>query len=276
MEPYLLKVTHNAGFFSCQNVKLQKIIEFFNIYKKLPSKVDSSEQLIHYKNSNIDITPLYFKIDNINIIEYKDNIKITDLDLEEQFSPYKNLNFQEICPFISKYFTFSDIVIKQVDILINKYQIDYNNTCSLFFRGNDKCKETTQPTYKEFVDKAISVCDANTVFLIQTDEYEFLKYCIDNLKNVIFFKEIPHIKSNPEACIGYILKDKETHTLYYLASVYIMSKCKNLITTSGNGEMFCVLTRGNSKNVYQFLKPNEYIYGIKNVYYDPLQTNFWF
>jgi hypothetical protein len=281
--PKVLVVNHNAGFFSCNSVKLQKIIEFFNKYKQLPQFVDSSEQLIFYKNSNIDITSLYFKTDFRTTITFKKEIKISNgKNSEEQFSNYKCINFKEINPFINKYFSHSDEVMKYVYELETKYKINYKNTCSLFFRGNDKCKETNQPTYEEFFNKAISITNNNpdTTFLLQTDEDEFVNYCKGKFKNFIYFSEVPRINSNPDACIGYLLSDlsadKQKYTLYYLASVYILSKCKEVVLTSGNGEMFCVFFRGNANNVYQYLNPKEYIYDVKNEDYDSSQNQFWF
>ena len=46
----MIKITHNAGFFSCCSVKLTEIVEFINSNKRLPDIVDSSEQFIVYKN----------------------------------------------------------------------------------------------------------------------------------------------------------------------------------------------------------------------------------
>ena len=54
----ILKTTYNRGFFSWCSIKLKKIIEYYNKYKKLPNKVDSSAQFKLYKlrGLNEDIT----------------------------------------------------------------------------------------------------------------------------------------------------------------------------------------------------------------------------
>ena len=58
----MVKITHNAGFFSCCSVKLSNIVDFINIYKKLPDHVDSSAQFSWYKKiPNKDITFDYFE-----------------------------------------------------------------------------------------------------------------------------------------------------------------------------------------------------------------------
>ena len=60
-----------------------------------------------------------------------------------------------------------------------------------------------------------------------------------------------------------------------LANVLIMSKAKHIFCTSGNVSLWIMLFRGNNNNIYQFLSPNEYIYGLKNKDYVKNITNFW-
>ena len=66
----ILKSTHNAGFFSCCSIKLQDMVSFINLNKKIPDIIDSSQQFEWYKNKNDkdkdkDITYDYFeKYDN--------------------------------------------------------------------------------------------------------------------------------------------------------------------------------------------------------------------
>ena len=65
-----IKITHNAGFFSCCSVRLSEIIDFINSNKRLPDNVDSSEQFEIYKKTNEknkDITFDYFE--NYNIVK---------------------------------------------------------------------------------------------------------------------------------------------------------------------------------------------------------------
>ena len=45
----MIKIIHNAGFFSCCSVKLTKIVDFINSNKRLPDNVDSSKLFRLYK-----------------------------------------------------------------------------------------------------------------------------------------------------------------------------------------------------------------------------------
>ena len=70
-----LVITHNAGFFSCCSVRLDKIVNYFNEKKYLPNIVDSSKTFELYKtNTNVDITNEYFEdYNNITILKPKLN-----------------------------------------------------------------------------------------------------------------------------------------------------------------------------------------------------------
>jgi len=90
MSEKILKINHNAGFFSCCTIRLLEIINYFNTNKELPLIVDSSVQFEVYKNENIDITDKFFETSS-SFIDYKEFIKPSKTDDEEQFSNYDEL-----------------------------------------------------------------------------------------------------------------------------------------------------------------------------------------
>jgi hypothetical protein len=212
-------------------------------------------------------------------IKFNEQIIYETEKMELQFSNYKLIPFEKFKPFIDKYFSFSDIVIKASEQLKTKYNIDFQNTCGVFYRGNDKIKETYPPEYREVVEQAIRVKKENPTikFIIQTDESEFLQYFLQYFPDAIYFKEIPVINNQMSTVAYYFMNssEKSEYILYYLAAINIFSKLKRLITTSGNGEMFIMFYRNNADGVIQYLKLKEYIYGVKNKGFDPNETQFW-
>ena len=82
----ILTIKHNAGFFSCCSVRLDKIVEYFNRFKILPETVDSSQQFEWYKPADrLDdsITETYFSNNDLNIayrtrIEYEEYFQYVD------------------------------------------------------------------------------------------------------------------------------------------------------------------------------------------------------
>ena len=101
----MIKITHNAGFFSCCSVKLTKIVQFINSTKKLPDSVDSSEQFKCYKNDtnkDKDITFDYFEnYDNITDVNILGPINYNQ---NNQFQNYYNLDYNHITPLIKNIF----------------------------------------------------------------------------------------------------------------------------------------------------------------------------
>jgi len=98
-----VKITHNAGFFSCCSVKLYRIVEFINSNKKIPDFVDSSQQFKWYKNDKSkDITFDFFE--NYNNITDVNIIHPINYNHGHQFKNYSNLDYNNIQPLIKKYF----------------------------------------------------------------------------------------------------------------------------------------------------------------------------
>lgn len=253
-----LTITHNSGFFSCCSVRLYDIINFFNIQKRLPSSINSSFQFASYKinpyDPNEDLNSLLFKCTQSNNIEY---VKEIDYHHNHQFTAYNQLDFKNITPFIYKYFSLSDVIEKYNKKLEEKYNIEYDNTVSVFYRGNDKSTETGIASYTEFFNKCQQIYDKNNQirFLIQTDEVEFRNEFQRNFECSFFFEEMPCIKSNKNIALQHIISSDQRHKFAQriLSSTSIVSKCNHLVTHSGNCGIWAALLRGNAVNVHQYL-----------------------
>lgn len=258
----VLRTSHNAGFFSCCSIRLHDIIDYFNRNKELPERVDSSAQFAHYKsNPKQDLTELYFRTDfeanNELLITYNEPVNITNTGLEPQFSPYKQLNLSAVLPFVERYFTEScHVGYDVVNLFIRKYKIDIENTCAVFYRGNDKVTETSIATYDEFINKAKEVQKANPGirFLVQPDETNFLHAFLKEFPDAIYFEETPHIQKK-DSCVFYEVpvKERAEYAAKFLAAVKVIAQCKHLITHSGNGAIWSIFFRGNAENVHQYL-----------------------
>ena len=243
-------IWHNYGFFSCCSVKLMKITDYINEHLKLPTLVDSSRQFGWYKNNNQDITYDYFEhYDNT------DDINITKIDYHEnyQFSDYSTLD-PCIFPVMKKYFTPSKNILHIIEKLEIKYNLKYDNICVLFYRGNDKITETKLCDYEEYLKYAQDVLkkNPNVIFLIQSDETEFIEYMSNQFPNSFYFRdEIRHMKKC-NSTVDHVFRDKNNEfSKYYLAITIIMSKCKYIICGSGNCSIWIILYRGHHHDVYQ-------------------------
>lgn len=261
-----LVIEHNAGFFSCCSIYLDCVIKFFNSNKYLPDMIDTSKTFGWYKplNHKSDITYVYFNNNNnINIIYNKD----IEYSQAYQYKIYNTINFEALTPFINKYFSLSDTIKNIMTAIINKYKINFNNTCVLFYRGNDKKKETTLCSYEQILKyaKMIQNSNPNITFLVQSDETEFIYTMVSSLKKTIVFKdEIRHIKKQNTTVDKINKSQNHKFSKYFLAITYIMSKCEYIICTTGNCSIWIMLYRGNADNVIQFVG-NQIISTVKNI-----------
>jgi hypothetical protein len=258
-----LIINHNAGFFSCCSIRLFQLIDFFNNKKKLPTRIDASKQFSFYKQNpfdeNEDLNFLFFKHYNHveETIEYIDNINYT---WDDQFIPYKNIDIQKINFFIRKYFTLSDFIKNIITETEKKYEIDYENTISVCYRGNDKWRETKIAKYEDFFIKCdeLNKKNQNCKFFLQTDELEFLKEFYKNFPNTFHLQEIPVIHKNKDGVVHYTINpsNKPTFACDILKSIYMLSKSKHVITHSGNCGIWIYLFRNNVENFHQYLNHN--------------------
>ena len=280
MDKFVLGLNY-GGFFSICNIILRSIINYFNSNKKLPKEIVCKQGFLIYKiHDNQDIYKEFFEIDQTEI-EFKKEIKFNNEGFENQFSEYKLLNFNDLHPIFNKYFKPNNTILNNVTKLQNKYNIDFNDEyCGVFYRGNDKIIETQKPQYSEIILKAKEVKkqNENIKFIVQTDEKEFLDAFLNEFPSSIFFSEMQVISSSSNTNVSKLLnnENKMSHIVNFVSIIYLFSKLKYLITTSGNCEFFIILYRNNAENVNQYLKKNKYIHGVLNKEYDENNTQVWY
>jgi hypothetical protein len=253
--------THNAGFFSCCSVKLYNIIDYINSNFKLPDSVDSSRQFnLYKKDQEKDITFEYFEhYDNTKDIVINNYI---NYHFDYQFTDYSNLDYKNIVPIVNKYFYPSEQILEIIDNMKKKYNIDYDNTIGVYYRGTDKYIETQLSSFDNFYDKIKEINDLhpNKQIIIQTDTTQFIDFIKNkNLDNIIIFDE--NITSYSNAGIHYERTNIENYDdMLNLFSIFlILSKCEYIVCSSGNCSIWIMFYRENNKNVYQFLNNTWYI-----------------
>ena len=217
--------------------------------------------MLYNIHPGIDISSYFFKINNDDIQHIQD-IYI-DID-NNQYANYNTVRYNEIIPFVEKYFSPSTNINNIYSHLIKKYNIDANNCIGLYYRGTDKYTETTLGSFELFYNKLISILEPNITVLIQTDSYSFLNYMIDkDIKNVIIINENKCSYSNNGIHNESTTLQNFNEIQYLFATFLIISKCKYVICSSGNCSIWMMYYRimyyrmmyyqGNLNNVYQCL-----------------------
>jgi len=249
-----LTISHDYGFFSCCSIALDKIIEFHNEKKFLPT-VDRNNQYSWYKDNITQGVNDFFEEEQIDLNLKPENLK-EDFEIESQFSDYSLLNFEYVKKIIDIYFSPSEKVKEIENYLLNKYEIDLSKTISVCFRGNDKRTETTLPTYIEILNKINQVKKTNPdhKLLVQSDDYEFIEFIKENIKDFIEIKETKKI-NNKDTAIQFTLPigKRLINAQIFLAVMQIISESHKIIINSGNIGIWTCFFRGNANGVYQFL-----------------------
>lgn len=253
-----LLITHNAGFFSCCTIALQDIVIWHREHRGLPEQIDRSMQYAHYKHTPLqNLIPFYFN-EQETPIPYNDYYEISHDTRELQFSNYKKIDFEAAKPFIDKFFTPSQHVLDIVKTYEDKYQIDYEYTIGVFYRGNDKNRETNIAGYEDFLRKCADVelsviDDYMPDYFVLPDEIGFLNAMQEHSERTITPDELPTCQNKDSAMFLELpLEERAEYGAKFLAAVIVMSKCKHLITHSGNCGLWAVLYRGNADNVHQW------------------------
>jgi hypothetical protein len=250
-----LKTTHNAGFFSCCSVLLHMIVHYINTYKRLPQFVDTGYTLDWYKpegQSSRNIFPDYFTCDENMKIEYTRDINYTEND---QFKNFELLDFEKLSPLIQKYFQPSDEIKGIMREIESKYSIDYENTCALFLRGNDKSTECTIPEYDFYRTAVKDIREKNPDirFMVQSDETEFIETMSSELSNYFVCKdEIRHINKSVTTVDAVFKHLNYDFSKKFLAIIIIMSKCKHVVCNYGNCSIWITLFRGNVNYLVEY------------------------
>ena len=98
------------------------------------------------------------------------------------------------------------------------------------------------------------------MFLVQSDETEFIEFITNKFPNNSFYfkDEIRHMKKCSDTVDKKMSSQNYEFSKKFLAITIIMSKCKYIICGSGNCDLWIMLYRGNTTNVIQNLKGNWY------------------
>lgn len=252
----MIQTTHNAGFFSCCSIKLCNIVSFINKNGRLPDAVDSSKQFVQYKrkvDECKDITFHYFQ--NYNTVNTNIDIKhpIKYCGRSDHHARYSKIDFEGLKPLIRIYFSPSDLVSKVIEDIVNKYNIKYDNTLAVYFRGTDKHKEINLPKAEDYCKRITEIVNINPniYILVQSDCAKFVKYIQDKKLNVVFIDENKTSSSN-KGIHNENSSDQNYYDMFnFLATIIIMSKCKYIICNSSNCSLWIALYRGHIKNVIQ-------------------------
>lgn len=265
LEGDTLTITHNSGFFSNCSIGLYGIVQYFNYYKRLPKVVDFSKTFQHFR-SELDANPyqLFFQQYADVDIEYSENINFKALSIFD----YRHESFEQIRPFVQRYFSPSVAVQEKVEVLMHKWRVEPEKTIAVCYRGTDKHRDTGLATFDDFIKKAQMFQQKypNYHILVQTDQAQFWDAAVAELKNVYRFSETPFTQSNKVMHEIISSADKIEWTQWFIAATIVVSRCAFVVNHSGNVGRWICLYRQNAQNMSQYMR-------VKKVHSE--QEQFW-
>lgn len=250
-------VNHNSGFFSNCSVSLHDAIQYIKQTNKIPN-INFSQTFTWYRDTPTDdVYNSCFKF-NPNIqIDIQKNKKI-NMNRGSRFD-YKKEMILELQPYIDRWYRPNDIVLNIEKEFKSKYNIDFDKTLAICYRGGDKITEIKSPDFAKFSEHVLDILKNNNLnrVFIQTDQEQYKNYFYSNFSDVDAF----HLEEMPTTTgIEHVVRpgknilntNKLLHAQQFLAVTQLISKCKYLINHSGNVARWLILYRGNTNNTIQY------------------------
>lgn len=243
----------NCGFYSNEFQVFTSLLTLLR-HGIIPGRIDYSLGYRHFKkNPEQDI---YLDFHQINTSKELNLFSKVELPDSNKFQP-DIYDFKIYNQVRDKFFNPSSIISERKDFLKQKYNIDFDKTISVLYRGTDKGTELKLAHPQDYLQITKKLLEDNPEFkvLLQTDQTQVIQYFASELGNkVIFFEETPSTMSNN--VIWNLMErsgaDSIDWSQWFDAALRCVSECKYLINHTGNVSFFANLYRGNLENVYQF------------------------
>ena len=268
----------NAGFFCQCSVLFTSIIQYYKMNGKWPNKIDASQQFEIYKPINKKHKDIFEDI-------FKINYEIVSMNPHVYFHPdfhygnyweFGEANWDIYAKPISRYFNPSDTIQSIIDEFIKKYDINFMNTCAIYYRGTDKITEQELLSFKYIENRMETIKKTNSdiKFLVQSDQKEFINKMKEKYSDILFIEENMTITGNTG--IHNTFKDDENYKilLNFVATMFIMKDCSYVITGSGNCCLWLALLRSNTLGYTNFFQYKNDIETPINIYEKELINSF--
>ena len=246
-------LTYNAGLLSCSTVTLSDITASGRTVKKIKSNFGMSlykKWLLRNNWKSFFESPLETHANQLGSTESDSYPN----DIHDWWGKdYATIPLKAVQETVGLYFRLSPKVVKFSDGFVEKYGINLEETIGVHYRGTDKQIEIETPSLTEFISQTRQFMQemANPKILLLTDEPDVIVgFEAAFPKAVITINEL----AAPGGSIGaHILdsKEPEVQGQIFLAILSLVSKCKKVVTHTGNGALWEVLFRGSTEELKQ-------------------------
>jgi hypothetical protein len=243
----------NCGFYSNEFQVFTSLLTLLR-HGIVPERIDYSLGFRHFKkNPEQDIYPDFHQIDSSVEMDLFSEVQLPD---SNRFQP-DLYNFGIYSQIRNRFFNPSSIVLNRKKFLKEKYNIEFEKTISVLYRGTDKGTELrlAHPQDYLYVTKQLLKDNPNFKVLLQTDQTQVIQMFYDELGDkLITFEETPSTTTNN--VIWNLMErngaDSIDWSQWFDAALRCVADCKYLINHTGNVAFFANLYRGSLGGVSQF------------------------
>ena len=245
------------GFFSTFTLMMTSLMVVYKKFKKTPIKIDGKFLLRKLKrDADIDMYHYFFHIDESIDINFDEELPVP-FSPDDQHTIYSEKYTKYYQPFFKKYFNINDNIQNKIKILQEKYNVNQENTISVIYRDSDKWTDMGGFNYISaggYFRKCKEIIESEEIrpnVIIQSENSGVIKIFHEAFGST-FFTETS-LGNSSEIYPPIPINDdiKLEWSEYYVASLWILSKCKHVITYTGNSSFFVYLNRGTTKNFIQ-------------------------
>lgn len=246
------------GFFSTFTLMITSLMVVYKTYQKTPKFIDGSNLLNKIKKgSSVDMYHHFFHIDDSIDIQFDTFDIPVPFSPDDQHTIYSEKYSKYYNEFFKKYFNVNSNIEEKINFLTNKYNVDQENSISVIYRDSDKWTDMggfnyiSAGAYLRKCREIFQQDGSKLKVLIQSENMGVVN-TFKNEFNLTFFNETS-LGNSSEVYPPIPLDDnkKMEWSEYYIASLWIHSKCKYVITYTGNSAFFIYLNRGTTKNFTQ-------------------------
>jgi hypothetical protein len=246
-------ITHNAGLMSCSTIALSDITSSGRHVKKIKSNFGMSLYKKLLVRNNWKSFYLGPKNQDPSKLSSAENGTYPNDIHDWWVKDYSAIPLKAVQEQVDSFFRLSPKVTKLSDGFVEKYGIDLEQTIGVHYRGTDKQTEIETPSLTEFISQTRQFMQEipNPKILLLTDEPSAaIGFEAAFPNGVITITEL----ATPGGSLGAHIRDSkepEVQGQIFLAILSLVSKCKKVVTHTGNGALWEVLFRGSTEGLKQ-------------------------
>lgn len=243
----------NCGFYSNQTQAFLSTLILLS-HGIIPDKISYSMGFKRFKSDpERDIFPDFYQIDTSVPVHLLKTVTLPD-ENRKQFELY---DFEYYNQVIRRFFNPSDLVLERKKFLLNKYNINPEETISVLYRGTDKYTEVRLGPPQAFLNATYQILNQTGAkkVLVQTDQTQVLEFFKQELGDIVVnFEETP--STSGKDAMNTVMENEGKDTMDWMqwfdSALRCVSDCAYVVNHTGNCGLWMNLYRGNVTNVFQF------------------------